>query len=316
MSVNLSPEQRRNVRTILRVGRRRGASRKQLKAALETGLVESSFRNLPGGEGTSQGWRQETASSYPNVNRRNVAGAAGRFFDEAARADRGQPSGSLAQDVQRSAFPDRYAGKGREAGALLRQFGRGKTASRTATRSVSQETTPAIDALRRQLAVTYFAQRGRPGALLELGSGLQQIPQEAAQSNRRAIASGSETSASDRKAARITRRAEKVSEAAPPYKWGGGHGARPAKLGSPVDCSGAVSQVLKINPRVSGQMESVGKPGRGRVNLYYSGSHTFLEMNGHFWGTSRSNPDGGAGWIPRSQVSRQYLRGFKVRHVA
>jgi hypothetical protein len=83
-----------------------------------------------------------------------------------------------------------------------------------------------------------------------------------------------------------------------------------------VDCSGAVSQVLGIRPRVSGDFGSVGKPGRGRVNIYYNGTHVFMEINGHFFGTSGSNPGGGAGWFPSSQVNRAYLRRFKVRHVA
>src|SRR3954468_23157802 len=45
-----TPEQQRVVKTILRVGRQRGASPKELKAAIETGLVESGLRNLPGGD--------------------------------------------------------------------------------------------------------------------------------------------------------------------------------------------------------------------------------------------------------------------------
>jgi hypothetical protein len=103
-----------------------------------------------------------------------------------------------------------------------------------------------------------------------------------------------------------------------PYAWGGGHGAKPVKPGSgvPVDCSGFVSSVLGINPRVSGAMGSApgAKPGKGRVNVWYNGHHTLMEVNGHFAGTSATNPGGGAGWIPRSAISADYLKNFKVVH--
>ena len=62
-------------------------------------------------------------------------------------------------------------------------------------------------------------------------------------------------------------------------------------------------------------MGSVGKPGKGRVNIYYNGTHTLIEVNGHFAGTSATNPGGGAGWIPRSALSADYLKRFKVRHL-
>ena len=116
----------------------------------------------------------------------------------------------------------------------------------------------------------------------------------------------------------VTERANKIDAQHLPYKWGGGHGSKPVKPGSgvPVDCSGAVSSVLGISPRVSGDMGSApgAKPGRGKVNVYYNGTHTFMEVNGHFFGTSASNPGGGAGWIPRSKISSQYLKNFKVVH--
>jgi hypothetical protein len=115
----------------------------------------------------------------------------------------------------------------------------------------------------------------------------------------------------------VTDRINKVSAQKLPYAWGGGHGAKPQTPGDgvAVDCSGFVSSVLGINPRVSGAMGSVGKPGRGRVNIYYNGEHTLMEVNGHFAGTSATNPGGGAGWIPRSAISPQYLKRFQVRHL-
>jgi hypothetical protein len=116
--------------------------------------------------------------------------------------------------------------------------------------------------------------------------------------------------------AAVRQEAQHISQAKVPYSWGGGHG-RPQKAGSkvtPLDCSGAVSRVLGVNPRVSGDFEKWGKPGRGRVTVYANKTHVLMEIDGHFWGTSASNPGGGAGWIPRSKISQDYLRNFTARH--
>lgn len=112
----------------------------------------------------------------------------------------------------------------------------------------------------------------------------------------------------------VKSRADAISKQKLPYSWGGGHAAN-VPAGTPLDCSGAVSKVLGINPRVSGDFANWGKPGRGsKVTVYYNAKHVFLEINGHFWGTSAANPGGGAGWIPRSHISPGYLAGFKARH--
>jgi hypothetical protein len=105
---------------------------------------------------------------------------------------------------------------------------------------------------------------------------------------------------------RITQRANTVDSRHLPYQWGGGHGGKVAALKQavPVDCSGAVSEVLGINPRVSGQFETFGKPGDGGnkgVTIYANVHHVLMKINGRFFGTSGSNPGGGAGWIDRSR---------------
>jgi hypothetical protein len=117
----------------------------------------------------------------------------------------------------------------------------------------------------------------------------------------------------------IARAAQKVNDAKVPYQWGGGHGARqdPNAGVTPLDCSGAVSRVLGINPRVASQFKAWGSPGRGKsVTIYAKDDHVLMEINGHFWGTSRANPGGGAGWIPRSAISPAYLGQFTARHPA
>jgi cell wall-associated NlpC family hydrolase len=98
-------------------------------------------------------------------------------------------------------------------------------------------------------------------------------------------------------------RADAINAQGLPYKWGGGHGGQ-TKLSEPVplDCSGAVSKVLGIDPRVADQFKTWGRPGDGGskgVTVYSKPTHTLMKINGHFFGTSGSNPGGGAGWIPQ-----------------
>jgi uncharacterized protein (TIGR02594 family) len=86
------------IREILRQGRKR--PRKHVKAALETGQVESGFRNLNYGDADSKGWRQERASLYKNPT--NIRASVRRFYREAAQHDApGKKAWQLAADVQR-----------------------------------------------------------------------------------------------------------------------------------------------------------------------------------------------------------------------
>jgi hypothetical protein len=111
----------------------------------------------------------------------------------------------------------------------------------------------------------------------------------------------------------MLQRAMKVNQAHPSYQWGGGHGPTPAQLGSRVDCSGFVSQVLGVSPRTSGQFMSFGKPGRGRqVTIYANSGHVLMQIGSRWFATSASNPGGGAGEIARPSAS--YLSRFVARH--
>ncbi len=113
-------------------------------------------------------------------------------------------------------------------------------------------------------------------------------------------------------------RADQIDAQHLPYQWGGGHGGQtPLGKAVPLDCSGAVSKVLGIDPRVSGAFQSWGRPGDGGsqgVTVYSNSHHVIMKIDGHFWGTSGSNPGGGAGWIKADQISPQYLKGFTARH--
>ena len=132
MRAGLDAEQAKVLSTVLRIGRKQGASKKEMLAAVETALVESNIRNLGYGDADSSGWRQERAMYYPNPQ--NVKASAGRFFQETAEQGRGagMTAGQLAQAVQRSAFPDKYDERKADAVPLLRAFNSAGNASRKA----------------------------------------------------------------------------------------------------------------------------------------------------------------------------------------
>jgi hypothetical protein len=117
-----------------------------------------------------------------------------------------------------------------------------------------------------------------------------------------------------------TARADAIDANHLPYQWGGGHGGK-VTAATPVDCSGAVSEVLGINPRVASEFETWGKPGEGgNVTIYAKSTHVIMKIRDpktgswHFFGTSATNPGGGAGWIKQQDISPEYLRGFTARH--
>lgn len=97
-----------------------------------------------------------------------------------------------------------------------------------------------------------------------------------------------------------------------PYQWGGGHNT----LGvGPYDCSGAVSAVLGAGgflqtPMTSGAFMNWGLPGPGAADIFAQTGHVFMSLNGRQFGTSGSNPGGGANWFSGHGTS-----GFVERHV-
>lgn len=110
--------------------------------------------------------------------------------------------------------------------------------------------------------------------------------------------------------------ANRLDRAHFPYVWGGGHSATPAPFG-PMDCSGAVSYVLQqggvsIPTMTSGQLMRAGKSGPGEVTVYANPEHTLMSIGDRFFGTSASNPGGGAGWFPNPGAG--YLARFVARH--
>jgi hypothetical protein len=119
--MKLSKEQQHVVTKLIRVGKRMGASKKDIMTAIATGLVEANLTNPSHGDGTSIGWRQEI-DTYGSVKERlNIAKSAERFYRELRSAPNGS-IGTRAQAVQRSAYPDRYGQRVGEAKSIFRQF--------------------------------------------------------------------------------------------------------------------------------------------------------------------------------------------------
>lgn len=329
----LDPGQRRIVGRIKTIGRRVGATPKEIKAALETGLVESNLRNLSGGDADSAGWRQERASLYKDPT--NLDASIHRFFTEtAAVRDKYGSAGSLAAAVQRPAaqYRGRYQERSGEAQSLLGGASGGGASPRarggggTSTTRTTTETTPGTDnrIARYNLVQSFLEDQGADP--VSFATGIQALKDTPGTTTTNTVRTGGggggdgdgAIAGAGGLAATAARRATAIDRQRLPYKWGGGHGGQ-TKISDPVplDCSGAVSKVLGIDPRVADQFKTWGRPGEGGskgVTVYSKPTHTLMRIGNHFFGTSASNPGGGAGWIPRSALSPEYLAGFTARH--
>jgi hypothetical protein len=330
--MSYTPEQKQVIGAIKAIGRRRGVPRKYIKAALEIGKVESNFRNLSYGDADSQGWRQERASIYKNPT--NLHASINRVYDEMRQHDRGQRAGLLAADVQRPAaqYRGRYTQVSGEARALL---GGGSLkapaklgGSLGGTTSYRLPGTPDRTTTDRSAAVVDALLHHRGGSLLKavtanLDSG--EFTRTVPGTPGKTVTMGGETPGLESPAGggkgsgylgRVIKRANRIDSKHLPYQWGGGHSPDAKHKTVPLDCSGAVSKVLGIDPRVASQFKTWGKPGRGgKITVYAKDDHVLVEINGHFWGTSAANPGGGAGWIPRSHITPAYISGFTARHL-
>jgi hypothetical protein len=111
----------------LRAARRFGATRREKKALIEAGIVESGLRNLSYGDRDSVGFLQQRPSQgWKGLD--NPEAAATEFLTHARELTKGGFKGSagqLAQAVQRSAFPARYDEVAKQATDLLGQGGGG-----------------------------------------------------------------------------------------------------------------------------------------------------------------------------------------------
>jgi hypothetical protein len=311
------------VRAFRKAIRVKRASPREAKALFEAGITESGLRNLNYGDRDSLGSLQERQSIYGRGHALNPYQSALRFLTQAQQVNRKGfhgSAGQLAQSAQRSAFPGRYDTHSAEAerflAGLQANSAAGSVPSTTTTTRTTSLTPDALQGRRTLLAQFVLDNKADPVALAQNFAALNQT-----QTTTKVRTSGQPSSGPPEPSGAagnfksIFEKAAAINAKHLPYRWGGGHGPTPAKPGVPLDCSGAVSAVLGVTPRVSGQFEKYGKAGRGKhVTIYANGHHVLLEINGHYWGTSASNPGGGAGWIPRAQISPQYLSGFVARH--
>jgi hypothetical protein len=177
----LTPQQRQILARILAVGHSRGESPKKVKAAVETGIVESNLSNPSGGTGDSAGWRQERASLYPNPT--NLNASIGRFYNEAdALAAKYGTAGALAAAVQRPAaqYRGRYQAVSGQAQGLLG----GAAGAPASGPTTSTKTVPGVDrSAQRSALISQFLGQGGPDntdALLNLATQLPGLKNTAA----------------------------------------------------------------------------------------------------------------------------------------
>lgn len=113
MAVNLTAEQRNNAAIIADVGRKMGASQRDIATAIATAMQESSLRNLKYGDRDSQGlFQQRPSQGWGTVAQvTNPQYAATKFYQKLFTIkNRGSMSlTQAAQAVQVSAFPNAYA---------------------------------------------------------------------------------------------------------------------------------------------------------------------------------------------------------------
>lgn len=119
--VSLTPTQQQIAARIVAVGQQRGASAKQIQAALSAGWVESRFRNLSYGDRDSLGvFQQRPSQGWGSAaDIQTLDYAINAFYDGADKVnDSSMDFGQLAQAVQRSGFPARYG----QAGSIVDQI--------------------------------------------------------------------------------------------------------------------------------------------------------------------------------------------------
>lgn len=324
-------EQLDTIRRIKRTPGYKAASPRERKAAFETVLVEANARDVPHGDRDSEGAFQQRPSQGWGPASETLEQDAEQFFAAAKKANnQGGSAGGLAQRVQRSAFPERYDQRSKEADKLTGGGSRRTLPKASAKASLGHAPTISYGG---EETDTHGAVQA---ALLDNRKGMSLVSRM-----REALSSGKYTTTTLPKVTPgvapkyavksangdkskvsangdLKARADAIDAKRLPYKWGGGHAGKvDAFNAAPLDCSGAVSAVLGINPRVSGQFTTWGKPGDGGskgVTVAANGHHVLMKINGHWFGTSGSNPGGGAGWIPQSQISPAYLKGFTLRH--
>lgn len=112
-NIKLAAEQIRNANTIMGVGKRMGASNRDLVISIMTAMQESTLRNVNYGDRDSLGLFQQRPSSGWGTPKQimDPLYSSRKFFEALLRLKRrdSMPLTAAAQAVQRSAFPNAYA---------------------------------------------------------------------------------------------------------------------------------------------------------------------------------------------------------------
>ena len=108
----LDPTQRSIVAQIIAIGKQRGLSPRAWQVAIQAGMTESGLRNLAFGDRDSLGiFQMRPSMGWGTVGQlQDVTYEINKFYDVLLSVPNwdGQRPGDSAQDVERSAFPDRY----------------------------------------------------------------------------------------------------------------------------------------------------------------------------------------------------------------
>nr|WP_052477861.1 hypothetical protein [Kibdelosporangium sp. MJ126-NF4]CEL14532.1 putative secreted protein [Kibdelosporangium sp. MJ126-NF4]CTQ88897.1 putative secreted protein [Kibdelosporangium sp. MJ126-NF4] len=130
---SIPPDRDINVtRTVHQVGRDHSVSDKVMLAGFEAGWVESHMNNLPCGDLDSLGVFQQRPSQGWGTPEQimNVTYASTQFFTRAKSSEARNPgfaAWQIAQDVQRSCCPSRYADAEGKARAMMNEVGTSRT---------------------------------------------------------------------------------------------------------------------------------------------------------------------------------------------
>jgi hypothetical protein len=306
------------------IARRRKYSPRVTKSAL-VALATENPNGVQGGDRDSEGPLQQRPSQGWGPASESDATDITQYLERAAAANRGfhGSAGQLAQTVQRSAYPDRYDQHSAWADSVLGRLGSSSApgASNVSRIASSQTGVPGASQARPAQPSVYdviasYRANTQPKETAAPSNGVtspydpvasgQKIQETVAKIQalrapaQQAMASGDagvSGIAGNRDApaavAQLIEQADKIDAKRMPYVWGGGHAASGVAdrgtgrdPGVGLDCSGAVSAVLGIDPRVSGVTLGAERDGSHRrqfLRTTSSGSRSGIQRGCNVW---------------------------------